>query len=509
VAVALDPIGEEYRTIKDNPAAYKTLRGLSGLQHRGQEAVGLAALHPSGRIHLRRALGLVDSLEKRRGTLEKLGGNVAIGHVRYSTVGSGSVCDAQPNVIRMNGMMIAGAHNGNVINPAKMRRKLRKYHKFTGKGDGEIITAAFALEYIRAGRDIEKAYAELAKQVANSSYSMVVMTSRGEVAAFRDPYGFRPLAIGKGNEGVMIASETVALENGGFGYWRPVGPGELIVVQDDGQSISTKQVLKPTPAHCWFEWDYFSNPASRNEGVSVSEVRRKLGRELAQKYGAAADADIVVPVPDTGRTATEEIASALGLPLREGLIRNRYMRYPRTFIMPTPTERKKGRDMKFNIDVAALEGKKIILVEDSIVRGTTMHNLIDQLRKEGHVTRVEVWVTGPPIVSVCVYGIDMANPREFIAKGLSDAHIEQVRKEIGADRICYQKHKALERAIGLPICAGCSLGEYPTPGAQELVDSAVGVNFAGRITEFKPSKIHASPVKAELQTREKMIHIRV
>ena len=473
-------------SLETGAASYKIHDALFALQHRGQDSAGIATFSTDngggGGMRSRVLKGLVEQFDRRRGSLDELRGSMGIGHVRYCTAGSTGVADAQPVRVKAGDEEIALAFNGNVANVQQLRDMLRGERRFNGNGDGEVLAALLA-SHLRRGRDIEQAFGELAKQV-DGAYSIVALTSRGELAAFRDPHGIRPFSIGRKGGGVMFSSESVALDANGFERWRDMKPGEMALVslQGSAQSAEFRQVATADAAHCMFEFVYFSRPDSVMEGRSVSAVRRRLGEELARTYASGARADLIVPVPDTSRTAAEGISEVMGLPIREGLIKNRYIH--RTFILPTQEERRNGVRLKLNADAEVVRGRDIILVDDSIVRGTTIKDIVQQLRRAG-AGRIEVWITSPPLVSPCFYGIDISNHNELMASHRTST--EELAARIGADRLCYQTMEGLKRAIGLGdgICTGCLNGVYVTPAAQRLSDMALGLNINGRITENK------------------------
>ncbi len=515
----------------ENEVAHSVIiNGLKALQHRGQDSAGIATGVRG--ISKEMVKGLASNFADEK--INELKSAVGIGHVRYCTAGSPGLKDAQPVVVYTGkGRTLAIAFNGNVVNARALRKSVHKTgHEFISDADGEVLAALIA-SYIKDGNEMEYALTKMMQKV-DGGYSMVVLTSNRELYAVRDPHGLRPLSMGKfygswknkiqkcdlkwktGRDGepvledrdsypdgdvtgVMFASESVAIDANGAAHWKHLNPGEMISVKRNpgGLEIDSKIIGEAKPAHCLFEFVYFMRADSIGDGERpISSVRYELGRQLAIEYGRwtpETKPDIIVPVPDTARTAAEGINAVTGIPIREGLMKNRYS--PRTFIMPTQEERDKNVDLKLNPISAVVKGKNILLVDDSIVRGTTMHNIIVKLRKAG-ARRVEMWSTCPPIVSPCFYGIDMPNHKELVAANNS---VEEIGRAIGADMLRYQTEKGLETAIGLDgkLCKGCISGTYPTQQAQRIaVDIRLrGGSGARRYTERANGK-KAVPVPA-------------
>jgi len=290
-----------------------------------------------------------------------------------------------------------------------------------------------------------------------------MLTGEGDLIAFRDPNGFRPLCYGVNSENAMFASESVAMNINGIDEVHDVKPGEMLFFHADGK-VESKQIMKPDSKHCMFEYVYFSRPDSVIEGKSVYDVRVELGRNLAKTY--AGDADVIVPVPDTSRSAAAGISKETGIPVAEGLMKNRYVH--RTFIMPEQRTRSMLVDMKLNPVRSVLKDKHIILVDDSVVRGTTMMKIVDMIKRAG-AKKIDLWVTCPPIVSPCFYGIDIATHQELIA---FKHDTEEIGKIFRVDKLCYQTIGGLVDSIGLGknICSACLTGDYPTCKAQSLAD---------------------------------------
>jgi len=444
--------------------------GLLALQHRGQEAFGIFTVD-KGLFHHRKQLGLVDNIEE----FQDIRGSVGIGHVRYSTVGQPAdqrtLADpqrieefAQPYFSDRPKGGMALCHNGNLVNFPALCKDMRSNGTFlSATCDAEVMLKTLA-NTLSDGGNIEKAVGNCISKF-EGAYSVVALTGNGELIAFRDPNGFRPLCFGQSDGLVMFASESVALDVNGIHEHVNVKPGELVVVREGEPLSRTKLVQRSSYSRCMFEYVYFSRPDSTIDDKGVYSVRIRLGRNLARTYKT--HADVIVPVPDTARPAGEGISCETGIPVLEGLIKNRYV--GRTFIMP----RQEGRDnavrLKLNAVRAVVEGKNILLVDDSIVRGTTMRKIVNLLKEAG-ARRIEVWVTCPPIKSPCFYGIDMASYAELIASSKS---VEEIRKTVGADELCYQTIEGLLDAIGLPkqeMCLACLTGVYPTSLAQRIAD---------------------------------------
>jgi len=426
-----------------------TYFGLFALQHRGQESAGIA-VSENGRLTTLRDLGLVAQVfdEKK---LHGLHGDVAIGHTRYSTTGSSAWANAQPILQHGRARTVALGHNGNLVNVGELRDEIRGAGvKLGTTSDSELVAALLANDE-----------APLAEATANAmrrldgAYSIVAL-SEGRLVAFRDAHGFRPLVIGKLEDGWITASETCALDLVGAELVREVEPGELVIA--DGDGLKTVQVLDPRErrALCIWEYFYLARPDSELEGIEVHGARVRMGERLAAE--APADADLVLPIPDSGIPAAIGFARALGLPFSEGLIKNRYVQ--RTFIQPGQELRKQGIRMKYH-PVAEVAGKRVVAVDDSIVRGNTTEQIVRMLFDAG-ATEVHVRVSSPPVVGQCFYGIDLADPAEMIAAGRT---VEDVREAIGATSLAYLSHDGLVESTQRPasaLCRACLTGDYPT-----------------------------------------------
>jgi amidophosphoribosyltransferase len=421
---------------------------LYALQHRGQESAGIATCE-GGHITTLRDTGLVSQVFDEE-KLRALDGDMAIGHVRYSTTGGGSWENSQP-VWRDDGREVALAHNGNLTNAVELHNELRERGiSFRGTSDSEIIAALLSVE---EERPIENAVAAVMPRL-EGAYSTVVMTKRA-VVAFRDPHGVRPLSLGKLGDRYCVASESCAFDIIGGELLREVQPGELIALTDRG--IETRQVVpSERPAHCVFEHIYFSRPDSRLEGRVLQEVRGQMGEILAHE--APVDADLVISVPDSGNPAATGFARASGLPKDDGLIKNRYV--ARTFIQPGQELRKHGLRMKFNPLPEIVAGKRIVVVDDSIVRGNTTRQIVGMLRDAG-AKEVHLRISAPPIRHPCHYGVDMSTREEMIAH---DRSVEEIARELDADSLAYLSLEGVYEAVGTPRevhCDACFTGSYP------------------------------------------------
>ncbi len=453
---------------KTQDVASRIYFGLMSVQHRGQEACGISVYNGS-RVVTRKYEGLVgDTLPK---ILPELEGHAGIGHVRYSTVGSGGVQNAQPLGVDKPHGGIWLAHNGNVVNYVQLREKMFEENiPLTCDNDAELLVKIFAKAWDETG-DIFASLGQMQSQI-EGAYSLIAITGEGEVIGARDPYGFRPMVIGQQGSSFMIASESVALDINDYDLIGDVKPGEAVVLSEAG--IERKRFAKSKmKAHCYFEYVYFSRPDSIIENRTVYDVRFNLGVELAKQFGF--EGDVIVPVPDTSRPAAEGLSSATGIPVAEGLIKNRYI--GRTFIMPGEKRRAEAIKVKLNPLRSVVKGKRVIVVDDSIVRGLTSRAIVNIIKKAG-AKSVHMVSTCPPLVSPCFYGIDIATHKELIAT----AHTtEEIRKTIGADTLHYQTQEGLVKAIGMPsedLCKACITGKYPTERAQiisdRLRDKAIG-----------------------------------
>jgi amidophosphoribosyltransferase len=438
----------------DRDVARLTYFGLFALQHRGQESAGIA-VSEHGRLTALRDLGLVAQVfdEQKLGGLH---GQVAIGHTRYSTTGSSQWANAQPLVGHGRARTVALGHNGNLINVGEVRDGLRASGVSLGTtSDSELIAALIAND----SAPLEEAVAN-AMHKLEGAYSVVAL-AEGRLVAFRDAHGFRPLVIGRLQDDLVFASETCALDLVGAELVREVAPGELVVADADG--LHATQVLDRAGggALCIWEFFYLARPDSRLEGIEVHNARVRMGERLAQE--APVEADLVLPIPDSGTPAAIGFARATGLPFSEGLIKNRYVQ--RTFIQPDQDLRRQGIKLKYH-PVAEVSGKRVVAVDDSIVRGNTTREIVRMLFDAG-ATEVHLRVSSPPVIGQCFYGIDLADASEMIA---STRTVEEIREHLGATSLAYLSHDGLVEATRRPasaLCRACLTGEYPTEVPEE------------------------------------------
>ena len=432
---------------------------MMALQHRGQDSAGMATFNGS-KIQNHRKLGLVASVFGEE-SMQRLKGFAGIGHVRYPTIGAGGEEDAQPFLVNFPRKGLALAHNGNIANYGIMRSGIEgKGHQLSSTCDIELALAMLASS-LQKTEDIFKAIGALMQEL-DGSYSICGISGQGELIAFRDPKALRPLCFGRKGDLIMFASESVALDINGIPLSGDVKPGEAIIVTKDG--IKSKIAAKsPSESHCMFEYVYFSRPDSVIDGKLVYSVRHELGRRLAR--ASPADADIIVAVPDTSRPAAEGYANVAKLPLVEGLIKNRYI--GRTFIMPSQEKRMQAVRFKLNAVRPLVEGKRIVLIDDSIVRGTTSGPIVSLLREAG-AKEVHLRITCPPVIGPCFYGVDLPSYSELIA---SSNTVEQIRKKVGGDSLAYLSIEDLVEAIGMErnrLCLGCITDSYPTETGRRL-----------------------------------------
>jgi amidophosphoribosyltransferase len=423
--------------------------GLHALQHRGQESAGIA-VSDRGRLTVLRDMGLVAQVFSEA-KLRGLAGEVAIGHTRYSTTGSVQWSNAQPLVHHGRARTIALGHNGNLVNTAALREELRAASVvLDSSSDSETIAALIAADPAPLEDAVAHAMARL-----EGAYSVVAL-SEHRLVAFRDAHGFRPLCLGRLDGDWIVASETCALDLVGAEFDREVRPGELVLV--DGDGIHSHQALEPARegAFCIFEFFYLARPDSRLAGVEVHGARVRMGERLAEE--APVEADVVLPIPDSGTPAAIGFSRASGIPFSEGLIKNRYV--GRTFIQPDQELRRQGIKLKYN-PLAEVAGKRVIVVDDSIVRGNTTRQLVAMLFEAG-ATEVHVRISSPPVIGPCYYGIDLADRDELVA---ASRNVEEVRRHIGATSLAYISLEGLQAATRRPeeaLCRACLTGAYPT-----------------------------------------------
>ncbi len=430
-------------------AANMTYLGLYALQHRGQESGGIAA-SDGAQVRVSRAMGYVADVFDTE-TLAGLPGTLAVGHVRYSTAGTSQLLNAQPILIDCAHGQIAIGHNGNLVNAQELRNELvRQGSIFQSNSDTEVVLHLYARS---RATTVEDAIVESVLQ-AQGAFSFVLLT-RDKLIAVRDPHGFRPLALGRLGDAIVVCSETCAMDLIGATYVRDVEPGEVLVISSQGMR-SIRPFAPAALAHCIFEHVYFARPDSYVFGKSVNEVRTNLGRILAIEQPV--DADVVVPVPDSGVCAAMGYAEESGVPLRMGLIRNHYV--GRTFIEPQSAIRHFGVRVKLNPVKSILDGRRVVLIDDSIVRGTTSRKIVKMVRAAG-AKEVHVRISGPPTISPCFYGVDTPRRSELIA---ATHTLEEITRYLDADSVAYLSLEGLLNAVGADrgsYCSSCYTGRYP------------------------------------------------
>lgn len=437
-------------------ASALTALGLHALQHRGQEAAGITSFDGDN-FHTHRAMGHVAGNFDSGDIIEQLPGNFAAGHVRYSTTGETSLRNVQPLYADLVSGGFAVAHNGNISNAEKLRRELvRRGSIFQSTSDTEVIIHLVATSTYRTLVD---RLIDALKQV-EGAYSLICMTSEGMIAC-RDPLGIRPLVMGKLGDATIFASETVAFDVVGAEFVRSVEPGELVIVRDDGIE-SHKPFADHSPRPCIFEHVYFSRPDSIVDGNSVYSVRKAIGAELARENGV--DVDYVIPVPDSGTPAAIGYAEAAAIPFELGIIRSHYV--GRTFIEPGDGVRHLGVKLKHNANRNLVAGKKIVLIDDSIVRGTTSLKIVQMMREAGAI-EVHMRIASPPTMHSCFYGVDTPRREKLLASRMD---VEAMREHIQADSLAFLTIDGLYRALGEAdrkpkcpqFCDACFTGQYPT-----------------------------------------------
>ena len=451
--------------------------GLYALQHRGQESAGIAVSDGS-RIMVHKEMGLVAQVFDEP-ALTALRGHIAVGHCRYSTTGASVWANAQPTFRSTGKTSLALGHNGNLINTRELAALLdapgRGSTGIAATSDTDVLTALFlsdraALNVVDAGPAPDGGSADPAASVvetaaatvlplAKGAYSLVFMDEQTLYAA-RDPHGFRPLVLGRLDTGWVVASETAALDIVGARFVREIAPGELVCI--DGRGVRSRTFAAPKPSGCLFEYVYLARPDTTISGRGVHATRVAVGRQLAAEHPA--DADLVIPVPESGTPAAIGFAEASGIPFGQGLVKNSYV--GRTFIQPSQTIRERGIKLKLNPLRDAIAGRRIVVVDDSIVRGNTQRALVAMLREAG-ASEVHVRVASPPVSWPCFYGIDFATRAELIAGRLSP---EEICTSIGADSLGYVSLAGLIEATTLPetrLCRACFDGQYPVPVADD------------------------------------------
>ncbi len=438
-------------------AAAVTALGLHALQHRGQEAAGITAFDGK-EFHTHRAMGHVAGNFDSSEIMRQLAGSAAIGHVRYSTTGETALRNVQPLFAELASGGFAVAHNGNISNALALKKQLvRRGSIFQSTSDTEVIIHLVATSGYRTLLD---RFIDALRQV-EGAYSLICMTAEGMIGC-RDPLGVRPLVIGRLNDAIIMASETVALDVVGAEFIRSVEPGELVIVRD-GQLTSLRPFPPQRPRPCVFEYVYFSRPDSIADGTSVYSVRKAIGAQLALE--SPVEADLVIPVPDSGTPAAIGYAQASGIPFELGIIRSHYV--GRTFIQPGDKVRHLGVKLKHNANRALIAGQRVILVDDSIVRGTTSLKIVQMMREAG-AREVHMRIASPPTSHSCFYGVDTPERAKLLAAQMS---IGQMGNFINADSLAFLSIDGLYKALGEPgrdgsqprYCDACFTGDYPTP----------------------------------------------
>ncbi len=439
-------------------AAELTYYGLYALQHRGQESAGIVTAKDDGKAFvIKRGMGLVGQIFKEN-DLKELVGTRAIGHVRYSTTGSSTIKNAQPLTVETGKGQIAIAHNGNLVNAGKLRTELEAEGSiFQTTTDSEIILHLISRPNPAIGGG---ALAQALSRV-HGAYSLVLM-GENEVIAARDPFGFRPLVIGKLDEAIIFSSETCALDLVGAEFVREVEPGEIVVADESGLRSFKPHAETAREALCMFEFVYFARPDSQIGGRNISHARTRMGRELARLHPV--EADIVVPVPDSGTYAALGFSEQSGIPLDQAFVRNHYI--GRSFLQPTQLIRDFNVRVKLNLIRTAVQGKRVVVVDDSIVRGTTARARVTNLREAG-AKEVHIRVSCPPHRFSCHYGIDFPDPKDLLANRMTRT---EITKYLGADSLGYLDVDGMVRACGIPakkFCMACFTGDYPVAFAPE------------------------------------------
>ena len=445
-----------------NDVASTIYYGLFALQHRGQESCGIAVsdtMGPKGKVAVHKGMGLCNEVFTPE-VLEDLKGNIGVGHVRYSTAGSSTRENAQPLVLNYVKGTLGLAHNGNLVNAPQLRHEL----EYTGAIfqttiDSEVIAYHIARARINT-HNVESAVAQAMKKL-KGAYSLVIMSPR-KLIGVRDPYGFKPLCIGRRDNAYILASETCALETIGAEFIRDVEPGEIVAITAEGIA-SNREMCLPDPereARCIFEYIYFARPDSVFDGVGVYHSRIQAGRFLAAD--SPVEADLVVGVPESGIAAALGYSIESGIPYGTAFVKNSYV--GRTFIKPKQSSRESAVRIKLNVLKEAVAGKRIIMIDDSIVRGTTSALIVNMLRDAG-AREVHVRISAPPFLHPCYFGTDIPSEDQLIAHGRT---VDEIREMIGADSLSYLRQERLpQMAAGKPICTACFTGDYPIDPPEE------------------------------------------
>ena len=440
---------------KNKPVASELLIGMLSLQHRGQDGCGIITFD-NNTHHIKKGEGLVQNFFNDR-ELKEFKGNVGIGHTRYRTAGSASNKNLHPFLVSST-KKVAMVENGNITNYHEIKEKLKQKGVFLETTtDIEPITKIFAYEF-EMSSNIFYSASQLMKKI-RGGYSLVGIVENFGLFAIRDPHGIKPLMLGKKNDSYCLASESITFQCLGYEFVRDVYPGEVILI-DNNLNITTEIIKEQPHTPCMFEWVYFARPDSKLDERSVNNARLKLGELIAQRWEK--EIDVVIPVPDTSRTAAIKFAETLGVKYREGLIKNRYI--GRTFIMPTQELRESSVRLKLNPILSIIENKRIALFDDSIVRGTTARKIISMLKENG-AREIHLVSTCPPITHPCFYGVNMPSKQELIASSKS---IEEIRQELGADSLTYATLNEIKQALKkTSLCMACLDGNYPTDISEE------------------------------------------
>ena len=435
-------------------AAGITYNGLLSMQHRGQEGAGIAVLCGNA-ITCKKGIGLVSEVFGGGVLTELPESCIAVGHTRYSTTGNNTIKNVQPFFTEYLTGRLATAHNGNITNAKELKIMLESCGvDFSASSDTEVVSSLIAYKTVTAGGDVLQGVINATKEL-KGAFSLIVLSNDNKLIAVRDPSGFHPLCIGQSRFGTVVASESCALDSCGFEFVRDVLPGEVIVLENGEITHHSIPLTSENKGICIFEYVYFARPDSVIDGMSVYEARYNMGRILAQEYPV--EADVVCGVPDSGLEAAMGYASESGLPLVSGFVKNRYI--GRSFIFPTQTQRESAVQLKLNPLRANIEGKRLVLVDDSIVRGTTSAKIVKALRKAG-VKEVHMRLSSPPFMHTCHFGIDIGEEDNLIANRMT---IEEIGRKIGVDSLGYISRQGLEKACKkcvLPFCTGCFTGRY-------------------------------------------------
>lgn len=424
-------------------------RALIALQHRGQDASGFV-ICDGKKLTAKRGIGLVADIFGEDAI--KIKGHIGIGHTRYPTTGRCMIEDVQPSVIGD----IAVSHNGHLANYHELKKMLEKSgRKLCSTVDSEPIANLLDMK-IKEGKDIDSAIL-FVLETLDGAYSDAAIIG-GKLVVFRDPHAIRPLVYGENEDFICFASESCALDINNIPYLGDAKGGDRVIIENGVGK--TRSIKNGAVRHCMFEYVYFSRPDSVINGKEVFDVRKKLGARLAREHPVKAD--VVIPLPDTARTAAEAFSRESGITFEEGLIKNRYI--GRTFIMPSQDKRIEAVRLKLNAVRSVISGKRVVLIDDSIVRGTTLREIVRLVRSAG-AKEVHLRITSPPIKAPCFYGVDMATYKELIADKKS---VDEVGRFLGADSLGYLSIDGLKEAIGLPICSGCLDGDYITPYARKM-----------------------------------------